>query len=131
MNGCDYVIRLGATTGVADTYAITYDIVCPAGKDIAETSWFSAAEHSEGKEASTMHIVPQTGLKGGTLKDTTAGDFDLGGIVQGVKIVQTKDALHALLCPAKETNTGELDLGLTLKGFNEAGGESSISLSHF
>lgn len=129
LNGCDYVIHIGATTGVADTYAVTTDIVCPAGKDITETSWFSAAEHTEGKESCTMHIAPQTGLKGATIRDTTTGDLELVGAVKGIKVVETKDGLHALLCPAKE-GEGEFDFGDTYKGDNEAHTSTSISLSH-
>jgi hypothetical protein len=129
LNGCDYVVHLGATTGVADTYAVTYDIVCPVGKDITVTNWLAAAEHTEGKEACVLHIAPQTGLKGGTVKDTTAGDLELKGPVTGIKVVETKDALHPLLCPAKE-GTGELDIDATVKGNNEAGANTAISLSH-
>jgi hypothetical protein len=130
MNGCDYVIHIGLTNGTADTYAVTYDLVCPAGKDITMTNWFSAAEHTEGKEACVIHIAPQTGLAGGTIKDTTTGDLELAGPVKGIKTVETKDGLHALLCPAKE-GTGEWDLGITVKGDNEGGTNTAISLSHF
>lgn len=129
LNGCDYVIHLGETTAVAKQYSVTYDIVCPAGKDITVTNWFSAAEHTEGKEACTLHIAPQTGLKGGTITDTGAGDLTLGGPVTGIAVVETKDALHSLLCPAK-SGPGELVINATVKADNEAKTNTAISLSH-
>jgi hypothetical protein len=128
MNGCDVVSHIGETTGVADTYSGTSDLVCPAGKDVTVTSWFSEAEHKEGKEACTIHVSPQTGVKGGTVKDTTEGDLVLNGPVRG-KAVETKDGLHSLLCPAKE-GEGELSGVATVKGHNEVGANTAISLSH-
>jgi hypothetical protein len=128
LNGCDIVTHIGETTGVADTYAGTGDLVCPVGKDVTVTNWFSAAEHNEGKEACIVHIAPQSGTKGGTVRDTTEGDLVLNGVVKG-KAVETKDSLHPLLCPAKE-GEGELTGSVTAKGLNEAGANTSISLSH-
>jgi hypothetical protein len=130
MNGCDYNAHLKQTTGNADEYFAEYSLVCPAGKDVTVTNWFSAAEHAEGKEACVIHIAPQGPLSGGRVKDTTTGDLELTGPVKGIKAVETKDGLHALLCPAKETVAGELDLNVTVKADNEAGGSTSISLSH-
>jgi hypothetical protein len=128
LNGCDYVIHIGPTTATADQYSATYDIVCPEGKDITVTNWFSSAEHTENKEACVIHIAPQTGLAGGTIDDNTNGTTTLTGPVK-VNAVETKDNLHPLLCPAK-SGVAELDLNVLVKGFNEAGAETSISITH-
>lgn len=129
LKGCDYVIHLGETTGVADTYSATYDIICTAPNDITVTNWFSEAEHKEGKEACTLHVSEQSGLKGGTVVDNTDGTLTLNGPVKGINVVETKDNLHPLLCPAKE-GASELDLSVLVKGDNEGGTNTTISLSH-
>jgi hypothetical protein len=130
MNGCDYVAHLGVTTGVANQYFVTYDLVCPEGKNVTVTIWFSEAEHTEKKESCTLHIAPKAGLGGGTVKDTGLGDLTLNGTVGGFNVVETKDGLHPLLCPAKE-GEGKFNIGLTVKADAEVGGgNTSISLSH-
>lgn len=128
LNGCDVVSHIGETTGMADTYSGTSELVCPAGKDVTVTNWFSEAEHKEGKEACTIHVAPQAGIINGTVKDTTEGDLVLSGSVKG-HAVETKDSLHSLLCPAKE-GEGELSGSSTAKGHNELGENTAISLSH-
>ncbi len=129
LNGCDLVVHIGETTGVADTYKVTLDIICPAGKDVTSTNWFSTVEHTGGKEACTVHVPPQNNIKGGTITDTTEGDLVLNGPFGPFTVIETKDNLHPLLCPAKE-GEGELDFGLTIKGDNEGGTNTAISLSH-
>ena len=128
-NGCDYVSHIGQTTGVADQYAGTLDFVCPEGKEILWTVWFNDEDHKNGKEPCVIHIPPQTGMKGGTITDTTTGDLELGGPISGVKMIETKNLAHPLLCPARE-GEAEIDIALTVKGDNEFGENTAISLSH-
>jgi hypothetical protein len=130
MNGCDYVMHIGPTIAPlgTDTYSVTYDIVCPAGKDITVTNWLVAGEHAGGVEPCTLHIAPQNGLIGGDIRDTTEGDLVLEGEV-AVNVVQTKNIPHPLLCPAK-SGVGKLKLNVTVKAHNEALVNTAISLSH-
>jgi hypothetical protein len=130
LNGCDYVTHLGATTGgVAGTYALTFDIVCPAGQEITTTTFTNETALTENKPYCVMHIPPQTGLSGAHTTDTANGFVDTTGPVKGIKVTRTKSATHALLCPEGTTLTGELDIDITGSVRNEAGGATAISVS--
>jgi hypothetical protein len=132
LNGCDYVLHLGSTTGgVAGTYGITFDIVCPAGQSIALTDATNTTSYTENKFFCVLHILPQTGLPGGHATDTGNGHIDLSGSITGIKAVQTASASHPVLCPVKETNAAVFDFDLTLKGRNSSGGATPISVSEF
>lgn len=124
MNGCDSVIRIGSTTGVADTYSGTGDIVCPAGASIIEDEYFSAA--NENLKICEVTIGPQTGLSGPTVKDTTTGDLEIHGTLTGVHMTQS----GAGCVGGSSTTTGEAHANLTVKGTNAAKGSTNISLSH-
>jgi hypothetical protein len=135
MNGCDYVIHSGPTTGVQPpegaTYEAIFDIICPPTKTITVTIWLTAAAHTN-KEAPKciIHVGPQTNLKGGHLTDTklTDGHIELTGEVLGIAATQTR---NSILCPAgTETKTAKFDLDVTVKGHNSLGAATGISLSH-
>jgi len=132
MNGCDYVIHLGVTTGgVANTYGVTFDVVCPVGKEITLTIWTNAVDHTTVGKAPfcVQHVPPQTGLLGAHATDTKNGHIDLTGTVEGIKVTESASATHPVLCPKKETLAGKFDLDVTVKGLNEAGGATSIGIS--
>lgn len=140
MNGCDYVIHLGATTGgVNGTYGITFDVVCPAGKQITVTIWLSKAAHTSEPLAPKciLHVPGVAGgvnqnLAGAHATDTGNGTIDLTGTVKGITVTQTR---NSILCPVKNGNgthdpEAEFHLDVNVTGKNEAGGATSISLSH-
>ena len=132
MNGCDYVLHLGVTTGgVAHTYGVTYDIVCPVEKEITITTWTNTTDHTNNVTLfCTLHIPPQNGLPGEHATDTTNGNIDLTGTMTGVRVVQTKSEHAPVLCPAKETTTASWHTDVTVSGVNGAGGATSISITH-
>lgn len=123
-NGCDFVVHIGGTTTdtegkpIPNTYKAIYDIVCPAGKEITVTVWFSEAEHLENKEACTIHIPEQSDLHGGHVTDETNGHLRLDGQVTGIDATKTKDNLHPLLCAHATTTDGRFDVNVTVTGTN-------------
>jgi hypothetical protein len=127
MNGCDYRLRLGFTTGgVVGTYGTTLDMVCPIGKQISLTYASTEANYTAGKFFCVQHIPAQTALTGMHLTDTGSGDIGLGGSVEGVKVVQTAGEFF---CPSSETFTGRFHLDLTIRGFSWEGKTTAVSLS--
>ena len=131
MNGCDYVVHLGITTGgIADTYGVSFDIVCPVGQEITKTIFTNAADHAANKPFCILHIKSQAGLVGAHATDTTNGHIDISGVVEGVHIVRTKSASHLILCPEGTTATAKMDIDITLKGHNSLGSPTAVSLSH-
>jgi hypothetical protein len=132
MNGCDYVVHLGATKPGIDTYAVTFDIVCPPGKEITKTVWTTTDLHTSQPNSPfcVIHIPPQVGLTGAHVRDTTNGNIDLEGTIKGVSATRTVSATHPVLCPHSTTTTGEIDIDITVSGHNGAGGATAVSLSH-
>jgi hypothetical protein len=130
MNGCDYVIHLGATTGdqsKGPTYGITFDIVCPPSKEIT-TTLFSGAH--TGTPLCVMHVPSQTAAEMVSTvhaTDTKNGTIDLLGTVEKITITQTR---NSILCPAGvETDEGILHVDLSITGHNAEGKATTISLS--
>lgn len=131
MNGCDYVVHFGATTGgVAGTYGVTFDMVCPAGQEGTVTVWTNTTDETNAAAPfCVLHIPPQSGIAGLHATDTGVGDIDLSGTLTGIKVLKTKST-HAILCPAAETKTAESGLDLTVQGRNGGGSATAISISH-
>lgn len=121
MNGCDYVMHIGATVGVGKTYAATADVVCPAGQHILVTA-FSGGGHAF--RLCTVTVGPQTGLAGAHFTDTGNGHVDLTGTFKGIK------SSRSGLCGASSTETAEFHIDVTGSGTNAAGGATPVSLSH-
>lgn len=131
MNGCDFVVHLGATTDKVDTYGLTLDVVCPAGKEMTVTFFTTEADHVNGTPFCIWHIQPQTGLTGLHATDTTSGHITIAGAVKNVHITRVSPGnTHPEHCNSLTTNEGSFDIDVTVNGFNEAGGPTPISLSH-
>jgi hypothetical protein len=132
MNGCDYVIHLGATvTPGTDTYAVTFDVVCPPGKEITVTIWTNTDLHTAaGAPFCVVHVPPQVNRPGAHAKDTTNGHIDLEGTVTGITAKRTASATHPALCPHTTTTTAKFKLDVTVKGHNGVKGPTNISLTH-
>lgn len=129
MNGCDYVVHLGETTGgVNGTYGVTFDVVCPVGKEITVTVYSS---HTHTEPFCIMHVPGnQNGLKGAHATDNGNGTVTLSGTVEGITVNKTTNGAP-LLCPNAHTAVGKFDLNVLIKGFDKVGGtQKSISLSH-
>ena len=133
MNGCDFVLHLGETTGgVAGTYGVTADVVCPAGKQIEITIWTSGTPHTNATFCS-IDFPAQTGLKGAHATDTGNGHIDIKGTFEGITATKT---LHGggLLCPHQHTAEAKFNIDVTVKGSTGGtippGTETKISLSH-
>jgi hypothetical protein len=121
MNGCDFVLHIGARIGAGPKYVLTTDIVCPAGKEIERHSYTSAAHSST---VCTVKIPAQTGLSNQTV-ETSGSNFKIGGPLKGIKATKT-----GILCGgAGETTTGEQDVNAEISGTNEGGTATAISVS--
>jgi hypothetical protein len=129
MNGCDYVLHIGQTTGAAGTYGVTTDIVCPVGQEIRMTLFGGATKHAESKPFCKIDIKEQAGLKGLHATNTETGYFDLSGTLEGLHMLRT-NIEFPILCPNNTTTTeAKYDFDLTVKGLNEAGASTPIALS--
>jgi hypothetical protein len=112
MNGCDYVLHIGLTTGgVLGTYGATLDIVCPPNK-VIEKHVYNDAGHTE--LLCTMKIKAQNGLAGAHFTNTPGtGTFDLQGTF--AKIHVEREGLCLLDGKGNTTTSGELDTDLNIK----------------
>lgn len=129
-NGCDYVAHLGATTGgVAGTFAVTVDLVCPVGQEITITVFTAAAKHTEGKPFCILHVPPQTGLAGAHATSIVGGDFSVTGTIEKIKVAKTNGGEDVILCPTVETSEGKLDIDVTFKGKDSLGNPTNMALS--
>ena len=131
MNGCDYLIHVGITTGgVAGTYGFNTDVVCPAGQEISRTIFTNTADLTAGKVMCVQHVPPQVGLTGGHVTQTTGGHLGLTGPIKGIKMTETASPTHGLLCPKKETTSAEFDIDVTVAGETVGGVPTALTLSH-
>lgn len=122
MNGCDYVLRIGATTSELHTYAASLDVVCPVGKHVQITA-FTGSSHSI--RVCTITLKPQTNLVGAHLTTTTSpwNDVDLGGTFKNVHVEQSG------ICGTQTTGVAEFHTEMTLRGRNAAGETTTLSIS--
>jgi hypothetical protein len=133
MNGCDYDLHVGETTGgVNGTYGATVDVTCPPGQSITVTLWTNSAEETAKptQPMCVLHVSEQKGLKGAHITNTTGGHLGLHGTVEGIKVKKTKPNAHSILCQAEETTTGKFDIDVTVSAKNSAGGATSIEVTH-
>jgi hypothetical protein len=131
MNGCHYVLHIGSTVGgVAGTYALTLDIVCPAPQEIGMTLFANATKQAENKPFCKVDIPAQTGFKGLRAMDTGNGHLDIAGTLKGVHVRST--SIEPLsLCPTTTTTSGsEFDFDFTVEGLNDEGAPTHIAISH-
>ena len=134
MNGCDYVAHLGETTGgVSGTYGVTFDVVCPEGKEVAVTIWTNTTDETSkpNEPFCILRVKAQTGLKGAHATDTGNGFIDIQGTVTGIHVDKKNGVAdtHTLLCPNATTSVAELAVDLTFEGKSEAGDPTSLSIS--
>jgi hypothetical protein len=120
MNGCDFVFHIGNTIG-ADKYALSSDIVCPAGQKIVKHVYEGL---NEAVPWCTYTIGPQAGLPGATITTTTgANDVDISGAFKNIHVEK-----HGI-CGAGTTNFGEWDIDLTVTGTGPGGVFTPVTVS--
>lgn len=120
MNGCDFVFHIGSTTEAANTYGVTADVVCPAGKSIDVEVYASTT--SEAVKTCTLLVGPQTGLTGAHLTNNGT-DITLTGTFNGIK------ASKSGLCSASETTTASYQTAVTVTGTDSKGAATNISIT--
>jgi hypothetical protein len=119
-NGCDFVLHIGLLL-TPPRFAISYEIVCPAGAQMEIHSYTSSTHAST---ICTVKIPAQTGLTNGTV-ETSGSNLHLGGPVGGIKETKT-----GILCGgAGETTVGEWDVNDTIIGKSGGGAATAISVS--
>ncbi len=120
MNGCDYVLHIG-TTVAANEYALTTDIVCPAGKHI-QLEEFN--KHPGGIRLCTFTIKPQNGIAGARVITTSASDdLDINGTFGGIHVERSG------LCGSATTASGEFHIDVTARGTNSEGAATGITVT--
>lgn len=126
LNGCDFVLHIGATTGEGDTYGVTADLICPPGKKV-EVHVYKATstEHLDVDSVCTITIAEQKGLSGPHLTDTTNGHVDLAGTFINVVYHHTGS-----LCGEKENQIASLDIDVTLDAHDEEGNTIGVGIDH-
>jgi hypothetical protein len=121
MNGCDYVLHIGATTE-AGKWAATTDIVCSEGAQVEAKAYTSGAHTTA---ICTYKLPAQSGLSGAYIENIAGGKITLGGTVKGIKVTRTQ-----LLCGGTaETKEAEEDLDVEFSGTNGGGGAASVFVS--
>ncbi len=116
-NGCDFVYHIGSTTvGVSDTYALTVDVVCPAGQ-VIEFHVYLASGNSN-TTICTIKVPAQSGITGSDIanelnaKGETTDTLTVTGAPKNIK------ASREGLCGASETSAAEQTINYTLTGTN-------------
>jgi hypothetical protein len=123
-NGCDSVIHLGETTGKANEYSGTGDLVCPEGKKV-EAEVYAFAGSELGGVQCILKSGSQTGVPGSlTAVNTGAGDIEISGTLTGLKVEKSGSA-----CATETTTTAVSHINVTLKGTNASGQATNISVS--
>lgn len=118
MNGCDFVVHIGQTTVSPGTYGLTLTTQCPIGSHIRITQ-FSSSSHAFKLCTQTYTTVHYLGSLHVTNITT---DLRITGTVQGT-------VHRSGLCGSATDVDGTIHLDLLVKGENETGGATAISIS--
>lgn len=129
-NGCDFVFHIGNTSPAGNTegkYALTADVVCPAGQKLHLTEYLNADHKTS---FCTTMIGPQMGLKGAIVTSTpkaTPEDLDITGTFTGITAERTGTCL--LDGHGNKTMAAEWDIDTTVTGTNEGGIVKGITVT--
>jgi hypothetical protein len=130
MNGCDFVFHIEGTTPGVDTYTVRATVVCEATKHIVITIYATAAKHTANEPFCNLTITENpAGYLGLHATDLTNGKVSNTGEITGISVDKTTPT-GSILCPTETTNTATITVDISSEGKNEAGGTTSISLSH-
>jgi hypothetical protein len=124
MNGCDYVLHTGETSGEEGRYGLTTDIVCPEGKDV-QIEVYPFAGSELGGVVCTLTVKAQTGLTGPTVaSNLEKGDLFMEGTFKGLAL-----ELSGSGCATESTSKGEWHFNATAKGTNVLGEETAVRVT--
>lgn len=117
-NGCDYVFKIGNTTGeqsgTKKTYGLTADIVCPDDKEIVATIYEITDPKHENAPWCTISIPAQTGLTGPHLISEAPWIYPrVEGEFKGIKA--TLSGTKQVICPTGTITTTSATLHTELK----------------
>ncbi len=130
LNGCDFTLDLGKTTGVADQYAITSTVNCPTGKHIVITLFTNETFHKEEKSFCHITITEKASYDGLKATDTTNNSFDITGTIEGIEadkgIISGTTPDTGILCPTETTKLGILHIDANVT----AAGGTALKISH-
>lgn len=133
MNGCDYVLHSGFTTGGgAGTFSVTADVICHPEKEIEVDIYKVGTAQNHVAHTNTENILCRiripgknnAGLQGAHLTNGS-GDFNITGTFEDIYTTH-----EGSLCGSGENETADLDVDITVKGHNSTGGETQVSISH-
>jgi hypothetical protein len=144
MNGCDYNVKVGETTGAGDTYGVSASLKCPTGAEATVDIWTPGKHNGVNPPMCTIHFSETNNQNktGPHLTDTTNdktgpngepgvnNHVDIQGIFTGITATKTASAEDPILCPHAHTATAELAIHATIKGDNEQGEPTGIGLKH-
>lgn len=127
MNGCDFVLHIGTTTGKAGQhlYAATTDVVCPAEKTIQLTVFTSSAHSTK---SCTWTIGTQNGLTGIRIRHTTspADTIDLLGTLQGMHVERSGTCAEGA---STTTSEGKIQIDAAGQGKNAAADNTALTVT--
>ncbi len=130
-NGCTGTVHVGATTGTADEYGGTGDLVCPAGKVIEVHVYKEGtlpANHKTENQLCGYAISPQTELGGPTATNiTTATPKDIEATSNLSKMKYTRTLGTIPNCGAA-SGEGSLVGKATLTGTTTAGVATDLQI---
>jgi hypothetical protein len=120
MNGCDFVIAIKETTGVADQYNLHTTVKCPAGQHLVVTAFTNAAGHTANTPFCNLTLTENAaGYAGLKQTDTTNSTLDVTGTIEGMVLdKKSNTADSGILCPTEETKTGILHIDISAKDKN-------------
>ena len=120
-NECDFVVHVGETTGMANHYKATLDIICPQDKTI-QMGVYADAGHTN--RICTLDVISATGVGGADWIHNPAGegdDIDLAGTFAPFTIKKSGS-----VCGAGTDNAGKLDINTTI----EASDGTAVTIVH-
>jgi hypothetical protein len=130
INGCDWVMHVEEPTPFVGTHTVKNTFICVLGSHFTFNIFATNAKHTSNEPFCQLTITESAaGYFGLDATDTTNGKIDISGTISGIS-VDKKSPTGSILCPEETTSTATLSLDITLEGKNEAGGATSISLSH-
>jgi hypothetical protein len=126
VNSCDLELVLGETIVFeAQEYSVTAGVKCDNPGDHINVTLFSSSAHSLKLCTYTIDAA-ESGIAGGRVRNTAGSpdDLDLTGTFE--KFTVTRGGL----CGSAKDEEAKLDIDATVKGYNEAGQETGITVSH-
>jgi hypothetical protein len=123
MNGCDYQVEIGETSGGEGEYTGFGSVVCSPGVEVQMTVFSSSAHSLRLCTLSTSN----SGSGGGKVTNTTTegvDDLDISGTIVGLTVKKSG------LCGSATDTEARLKGDATIQGYNEEGAQTGITVTH-